>query len=146
LPEAQRESAHEGVAEAKSLVGALRWPEDRGFFTPKDDPAKNLWFARDLNTMARAKGWGDVAPFYIELETPTGASGVPRAGRLKVSLRNDHLQYALTCFGLAVVLAFVFAFWVRSRPRGAQSDVSSWGRPLWSPAPPRLRLAGRPQG
>jgi cytochrome oxidase assembly protein ShyY1 len=71
--------------------------------------------------MARAKQWGDVAPFYVELETPTGPSGVPRAGRLQVSLRNDHLQYALTWFGLAICLMFVFGFWVRSRVRGASA-------------------------
>src|SRR5204863_273324 len=88
-----------------------------------DDPARNLWFVRDHIGMARANGWGEVAPFYIELETPTGTSAVPRAGRLKVSLRNDHLQYAITWFGLAVVLVFVFGFWVRSRFPGCRLRV-----------------------
>ena len=36
-------------------------------------------------------------------------------GPLKVNLRNEHLQYALTWFGLAAVLAVAFGFWVRSR-------------------------------
>src|SRR5262245_32802032 len=29
------------------IVGAMRWPEARGMFTPADDPARNLWFVRD---------------------------------------------------------------------------------------------------
>jgi len=80
------------------------------------DPAKNLWFVRDPAAIAAAKGWGEVAPFYVELETPTGSAGLPRAGRLTANLRNDHLQYALTWFGLAIVLAIVFgAYAVRRR-------------------------------
>jgi LPXTG-motif cell wall-anchored protein len=37
---------------------------------------------------------------------------------LTIKLRNDHLGYALTWFGLAGVLVAVFGFWVRSRRRG----------------------------
>jgi LPXTG-motif cell wall-anchored protein len=32
-------------------------------------------------------------------------------------LRNDHLGYALTWFGLAAVLAVVFAVWLSGRRR-----------------------------
>ena len=60
-------------------------------------------------------GWGEVAPFYIEMESPAPAGGVPRPGRLAVKLRNDHLGYALTWFGLAAVLVGVFGFWA-ARP------------------------------
>ena len=35
--------------------------------------------------------------------------GLPRPGKIVVNLRNEHLQYALTWFGLALVLAVVFA-------------------------------------
>ena len=38
-------------------------------------------------------------------------------------LRNEHLQYALTWFGLAAVLAVMFAFWLRSRRRDGQGQV-----------------------
>jgi surfeit locus 1 family protein len=114
VPEGQQDpKTHVPPAGRIDLVGALRWPEPRGWFLPKDDPAHNLWFVRDPDAMAQAKGWGTVAPFYVELETPTGA--LPRAGRLKPTLRNVHLQYALTWFGLAAVLLAIFALWLRSR-------------------------------
>jgi surfeit locus 1 family protein len=122
VADGQRQAARQVPADRVTLAGALRWPEERGLFVPKDDPGRSLWFVRDHITMARAKGWGEVAPFYVELETPSGEGpGMPRSGRMKASLRNDHLQYALTWFGLAVVLVFVFGFWVRSRMRGASS-------------------------
>jgi cytochrome oxidase assembly protein ShyY1 len=71
--------------------------------------------------MAQAKGWGNVAPFYVELESSTGP--LPRAGRLTPTLRNEHLQYALTWYGLAAVLAVMFALWLRSRRRDGQGQV-----------------------
>jgi len=112
-------ATHGVLAGRVPLVGVMRWPEPRGFFAPKDDLARNLWFVRDHLAMAGAKGWGDVAPFFVELETPSSYGNLPRYGRLKASLRNDHLQYALTWYGLAAVLAVVFGFWIRSRRREA---------------------------
>jgi cytochrome oxidase assembly protein ShyY1 len=54
-----------------------------------------------------------VAPFYIEQEAPVPPGGLPHPAQLTVRLRNDHLQYALTWFGLAVVLVVMFAIWAR---------------------------------
>src|SRR5262249_25596352 len=56
-------------------------------------------------------------PFYVELESPTPPGGLPQPGKLTVTLPNNHLQYAITWFGLAVVLAAVFAAFVRARAR-----------------------------
>jgi surfeit locus 1 family protein len=97
------------------LVGVMRWPESRGVFSPKDEPARNLWFVRDPVGIASAKGWGDVAPFFVELESPQPPGGLPRAGSLKVNLRNEHLQYAITWYGLGLVVVVMFAFWFRAR-------------------------------
>jgi surfeit locus 1 family protein len=122
LPEGQQDpKTHMPPAGSVDLIGALRWPEPRGWFVPNDDPARNLWFARDPLAMAQAKGWGKVAPFYVELENSTGS--LPRAGRLTPTLRNEHLQYALTWYGLAAVLAVMFALWLRSRRRDGQGQV-----------------------
>ncbi len=45
--------------------------------TPAENPAKRLWFTRDHLAMARALGWGEVAPFYIDLELPVPAKRHP---------------------------------------------------------------------
>jgi len=95
------------------IVGALRWPEARGVFTPNDDLARNLWFVRDQLAMANEKGWGAVAPFYVEQEQPPAPDGLPQVGTLVPNLPNNHRQYELTWIGLAIVLAAVFGsyFW-----------------------------------
>jgi len=111
------------VSTPLAMVGALRWPEPRGLFAPKDDPVRSLWFVRDPAAIAAAKSWGNVAPFYIELESPQPPGGLPHAGALKVNLRNEHLQYAITWYGLAVVVVVMFAFWLLARRRVA-ADLS----------------------
>jgi surfeit locus 1 family protein len=122
VPEGRQESAVHGADQTVGIVdmvGVMRWPQPRGAFSPPDEPQRNLWFVRDPAAIASAKGWGDVAPFFIELESPQPPSGLPRAGRLNVNLRNEHLQYALTWYGLALVVVVMFAFWVRGRGQSA---------------------------
>jgi surfeit locus 1 family protein len=99
------------------IVGVMRWPEKPGPFTPAGDPTKNLWFARDPAAMAEAKGLGPVAPFYVEQESPSVAGGLPQVGKLQPSLPNNHFGYAITWYGLALVLAGSFGVWAAGRWR-----------------------------
>jgi surfeit locus 1 family protein len=118
VPEGSQDAATRALTENSDpieLVGAMRWPERPAWFAPKDDPGHNLWFVRDHLAIAVAKGWGEVAPFFIELESPQPPGGLPRPGRLEVNLRNEHLQYAITWYGLAVVFAGMFVLWLRGR-------------------------------
>ena len=109
--------AASGVVE---IVGAVRFPEQPSWFVGAHDTAGDIWTVRDPALMAKVKGWGEVAPFYIEQESPIPAGGLPHPAPLKVKLRNDHLQYAITWYGLAVVLAVMFAIWALRRRRTAQ--------------------------
>jgi cytochrome oxidase assembly protein ShyY1 len=96
-----------------ALSGYLRFPEAKGLLTPAGNRASRLGFARDVPAMAQALSWGEVTPFYIDLETPVPASGVPKPGPLAVHLKDDHLQYAITWFGLAGAVVIAFGVWWR---------------------------------
>lgn len=100
------------------LTGYIRFPESAGSLTPPENAAKRLWFTRDHLAMARVLGWGEVAPFYIDLEQPVPASGIPKPGALQVHLKDDHLQYAITWFALAGAVIIAFGFWMRGQRRG----------------------------
>jgi surfeit locus 1 family protein len=93
------------------ITGVLRWPDSGHWFTPKPDATHNLWFSRDLKSIAAAKGLAEIAPFYVEQEGPVPRGGLPLPGKIVVRLSNDHLQYAVTWFGLAVALAAFFVVW-----------------------------------
>jgi surfeit locus 1 family protein len=99
------------------LTGYLRFPEKAGLLTPPENLAGRLWFTRDHLAMARALGWSNVAPFYLDLEAPVPASGIPKPGPLEVHLKDDHLQYAITWFGLAGAVMIAFGVWWRGQLR-----------------------------
>ncbi|MEX0853040.1 MAG: SURF1 family protein [Bauldia sp.] len=108
-----------GLIEGKTtVVGLLRQPRRRAWFMPADDVAGNEWFSRDPALFAAAQGRAGeaVAPYLIDARfDPTLPGGLPQGGETIVSFPNNHLQYALTWFGLTAGLAGVFA-------------VFAWGR------------------
>ena len=111
-PAQRAEGTPHGIVD---VVGVMRWPEARGTFTPADDPKKNIWYLRDSKSIADFKKWATAAPFYIDQEEPVPAGGWPKPGKLEVRLPDDHLQYAITWFGLALALAGVYVVWLARR-------------------------------
>lgn len=111
------------TGEPVTLTGYIRFPEAAGALTPAENTAKRLWFTRDHVAMARALGWGDVAPFYIDLEEPVPASGIPKPGPLEVHLKDDHMQYAITWFTLAGAVVIAFGVWLRAQRRGSSTRL-----------------------
>lgn len=104
-----------------TLMGLLRRPDPPGMFTPDPNPQKKLWFVRDAASLATAfslPGGTRIAPFTIDADaatTPPG--GVPQAGETRRVYSNNHLQYALTWYGLAGALVGVWFVFVRGRLR-----------------------------
>ena len=118
--ETKRPAPVQGAAE---ITGILRWPEPKGWeLTALYDKGAQLWFVRDHLAIARENGWERVAPFYLEREAQQPADGIAPPGAFKASLPNNHLQYAVTWYGLAAVLIAVFVFWVRSRPSRTEGE------------------------
>ncbi|MFP4044413.1 MAG: SURF1 family protein [Rhodosalinus sp.] len=84
-----------------AVTGNLHWPDDRSSATPENDPGDNFWFARDLDQMAAALNTEPVLLVVRQedppppgiMPLPVDTSGIP----------NDHLEYAVTWFGLAAV-------------------------------------------
>jgi cytochrome oxidase assembly protein ShyY1 len=98
-----------------TLTGYIRFPESPGMLTPAENLTKRLWFTRDHLAMARTLGWPKVAPFYIDLEQPAPANGIPKPGPLEVHLKDDHMQYAITWFTLAAAVVIAFGVWMRGQ-------------------------------
>lgn len=104
-----------------TVTGFLRAPEARNSFTPADLPQQREFYTRDPAGIAAALGVGAAAPFYLEAERQ-GDGLAPPAGvdvnELIARIPDNHLQYALTWFGLALTLIGVFAAyaWQARRP------------------------------
>jgi surfeit locus 1 family protein len=103
----------------EAIVGQITQPRPRrGPFTPDNDPAHNIWFWWDQPAALEAVGLGgdaDVAPFMVHLSPQPGQTGWPRAQPLTAPLRNNHLGYAITWFGLAIALAVMAGLYLTRR-------------------------------
>lgn len=91
-----------------TLVGVTRAPQQRGIFTAPDDVAGNMWFTRDPAAMSQALKLENVAPFYVEAGAAPNVGGFPVGGQTKITIPNNHLQYAITWYGLAIVLLAIY--------------------------------------
>ncbi|WP_439154713.1 SURF1 family protein [Yoonia sp.] len=99
--------------------GTLLWPDDQNSGTPAPDLEKNIWFARDVDTMAQVLS---TRPLMVVATDTTPAD--PRLIPLPVNtadIKNDHLEYAITWFLLALVWAImtVFLIFRTTRPKDA---------------------------
>jgi surfeit locus 1 family protein len=99
-----------------NIVGILRTPDRPGVFTPSPDLRDRVWFARDVEAIARRDHLRLVAPVVFEAVGTRGEKW-PRGGQTRIDLSNNHLQHALTWFLLAAALAAVYISWHRARGR-----------------------------
>jgi surfeit locus 1 family protein len=99
------------------IVGVWRVPDGTGLFTPKPDPQKHIWYARDLAGIAAADGIKLAAPVVIEADSVPNPGGFPVGGQTVVDFPNNHLEYAITWFGLAAGLFGVYLAYHISKGR-----------------------------
>lgn len=86
-----------------TIIGLMRDSEPGGAFLRGNDPAADRWYSRDVAAIARARGLGEVAPFFIDADATPNAGGYPIGGLTVIAFRNNHLMYAVTWFGLALL-------------------------------------------
>jgi surfeit locus 1 family protein len=109
--------AGQGERLDQPIVGVLRKGDARNFLTPENTPDQGLWYWRDIPAMARSLGAADPAPTFLMLERPGPKSFGPTPAPIPADIPNNHLQYALTWFGLAASLLGVYVAMLRRRLR-----------------------------
>jgi surfeit locus 1 family protein len=94
------------------VQGLLRLPPAGrpAWFLPDNRPDLNYWFWVDLPAMSAADKLEPdrVASFYIDADASPNPGGWPKGGVTRLALPNDHLQYAITWFSLAVALMVIY--------------------------------------
>lgn len=105
-------------AEAVTLVGNLDTPNEADGFTPAPDLEGNIWFARDVPEMARALS---TEPVLVVLrDTPDSDLGVTPWPVDTAGIPNDHLQYAITWFSLALIWGAMTVYFLLRSTRSAR--------------------------
>ncbi|XP_073455615.1 surfeit locus protein 1 [Aquarana catesbeiana] len=87
------------------LVGIVRHSEKRKPFVPKNDPERNRWHYRDVEAMAKLTG---AEPILVDASLANTVPGGPIGGQTRVTLRNEHMQYIVTWYGLCAATTFMW--------------------------------------
>lgn len=95
------------------VVGLLYWPDETDGWTPEPDRERNIWFARDVATMAVELGAEPV--MLVAQSHPDGNIPLPQPPGIDIP--NRHLEYVLTWYGLAAVWTAMSLIWLRARLR-----------------------------
>jgi surfeit locus 1 family protein len=100
-----------------TVDGIARWRGElqRTWLTPNDSPANRRWLSWDIPAIGSALGL-PLEPLQLVLERSEGPAGLPKTEPVKAEFSNDHLNYALTWYGLAVVLVVVYILFSFSHP------------------------------
>lgn len=87
-----------------TLTGLLRFSEPGGGFLRPNDPARNLWYSRDVAAIATAQhlAAGKVAPYFVDADATGDGSRWPIAGLTNTRIYNHSFGYAVTWYLLAL--------------------------------------------
>ncbi len=94
-----------------TLKGIIRYPQKKGYFVPENDGENGFWFTIKPSEIFNFLNLNErevIDTYYIDalregkkITLPIGVTGQPK-------LRNQHLSYAVTWYGLALSLLFVY--------------------------------------
>ncbi|KAL1995494.1 hypothetical protein VTN49DRAFT_1681 [Thermomyces lanuginosus] len=125
----QKDRSPEGVPREKVVVeGLLREPVKKNMFTPDNKPEEGRFYFPDIKQMAELTGAQPVlieetmVPDLVE-ELNRHDKGIPIARPPEVNLRNNHLQYIFTWYGLSLATTIMLWMVVRKRPNEAVRRV-----------------------
>jgi surfeit locus 1 family protein len=115
------------VAGPVTVTGLLRLTEPKGGFLRSNDPTAERWYSRDVAAIAAARGLAGTASYFIDADATPNPGGLPVGGLTVISFPNNHLVYAITWYGLAVLLGWAVLHigrgeW-RARHRASPSAV-----------------------
>lgn len=112
---------HGQVSGIVSVTGLARKMLDAkpSNLVPDNDPDKNIYYWKDLRSMAQATGISFENPsllkFFIDADATPNPGDIPQGGVTIIDLPNNHLQYAFTWYGLAATLICIFGVFLFRR-------------------------------
>lgn len=118
-PDDRKDPATRAAAQVEGVVtvqGLVTPGAGRNMFTPDNDAENNFWLSVDFAQMSAAVG-RPLQPVVVDADATPNPGGFPIGGQTRLNIPNDHLQYALTWYLLALTLIVVYVAWNRKRMR-----------------------------
>lgn len=102
-PKTRAKGQPAGVVE---LEGSLRRSSVAAYFTPPPEPSARIFYVRDSAAIARLMGVSPKTPLIFEATTKTTGGPLPLPSTIDIP--NNHLNYAITWFSLAIVMLIIY--------------------------------------
>ena len=90
------------------ITGNIIWPDETDGFTPEPNLERNIWFARNVETMSEALNTDPIMVSARSTIPETPITPLP----VTPNIKNDHLEYAITWFSLMGVWIVMTLLWV----------------------------------
>ena len=78
---------------------------------PENEPQNNVWLYINSEQMAAKSQVGPIANYYIDVLREPGPYALPIGASGSIKMRNEHLQYALTWYFLALSLLVIYVIY-----------------------------------
>ena len=88
-------------------------PQKKGYFVPENEPDNGFWFTIKPNEFNKHLDILAEYSFYIDELTLDEKLKIPMPANGAIRVPNNHLQYAITWYSLAIGLIFVYFAWHR---------------------------------
>ncbi len=112
VPTALRNGPYDQPEGLQNVIGLLRLTEPEGTLLEKNDPVTGRWYSRDVDALSSEAGLNQFASYFLDQNS--GSAEWPRAGLTHVAFSNSHLSYALTWYGMALLLVVTLG-WILFR-------------------------------
>lgn len=125
VPMEQRHPSRREAGQVRGVVeveGVVRETQVKSYWNAPNLPAKNQWFYMDVPQMRAEAGLGPSKlpggdRWWLAANDAPNPGGWPLGGQSKVSVVNDHLQYAITwaCLAIALLAVYLGYHWSNGR-------------------------------
>ena len=91
-----------------TVTGVLRLPGKSSRWVPDNDPAKGVWYFVEPGAMGAKTAISGMREMFLVADAAPNPGGFPAGRGTGIHIPNRHLEYALTWYGLGLVLVAVY--------------------------------------
>ncbi|MEM1390410.1 MAG: SURF1 family cytochrome oxidase biogenesis protein, partial [Pseudomonadota bacterium] len=107
------------------ISGLLRKTEPKGSPLERNRPDDLKWFSRDVAMMSNTIGAPAKKTHFIDADHLGEPTAWPRGGLTVIKFSNNHLSYAITWYGLALMVLAAMAYIAKGSVQAYQQRSKS---------------------
>ncbi|MDG2187867.1 MAG: SURF1 family protein [Hyphomicrobiales bacterium] len=90
------------------IIGYIKNFEERNIFTPKTDFQNKILYSIIKDDIKQIFNMNRIEPYYVDLVTSNQL--IPQSNETRLEFPDNHLSYAITWYGLATSLLFIYFY------------------------------------